>query len=175
MIESSFHAHEDEKYLTACQALGADPIHNADTAVWRVVISKDGHTLAVGAMREITPSEYRIDQLEVLKEVRCQKLGKYALLYLETKARSIGGKIMSVEAPTDLVPYSETRLPLWGRRGSKGKQGLVGQVVIQALSDLTVGRDLETLEGQVGAFGNAGLFPGHFDLALDVLDLREVG
>lgn len=105
MIESSFHAHEDEKYLMACQALGADPIHNADTAVWRVVISKDGHTLALGTMREITPSEYRIVQLEVLKEVRCQKLGKYALLYLETKARSIGGKMMSVEAPTDLVPY----------------------------------------------------------------------
>ena len=105
MIESSFHAHEDEKYLTACKALGVEPIHNGDTAVWRVVISKDGHTLALGAMREITPSEYRIVQLEVLKEVRCQKLGKYALLYLETKARSIGGKMMSVEAPTDLVPY----------------------------------------------------------------------
>lgn len=78
---------------------------NGEFPLWRLILTLDDIVLGVGAMGELTPSEYRLRELCVKKEFRHKNLGKYLLLYLETKARSIGAKIMSAEIPVELLPF----------------------------------------------------------------------
>lgn len=94
-----------EDYKVFAVALGLTPKENGLFPIWRLTLEMDGVALGIAAMEEETPTEYRIIEIGVLKEVRNQKLGKHLLLFLETKAKSIGVLKMGVLSPIELIDF----------------------------------------------------------------------
>ncbi|MBO4541232.1 MAG: GNAT family N-acetyltransferase [Bacilli bacterium] len=78
-----------------------------DPNCWHVVLYLDGFPIATGRVFAEDPELYHIGRLAVRKAFRGQKVGTYAMKFLETKAKSLGARRLVLGAQLDKAPFYE--------------------------------------------------------------------
>ena len=79
-----------------------------DQHSWHVVLYLDGYPISTGRAFPENPELFRIGRIAVRKAFRGQKIGTYTMKFLETKAKTLGGRRLVLGAQLDKARFYET-------------------------------------------------------------------
>ena len=79
-----------------------------DQHSWHVVLYLDGYPISTGRVFPENPELFRIGRIAVRKAFRGQKIGTYTMKFLETKAKTLGGRRLVLGAQLDKAHFYET-------------------------------------------------------------------